>query len=84
MFKAAGIVVLGHSANSIANSDALVSKLIPSSGIKIPLVGIGTNRYGVEKNTPQHAELKKLIEAFYEIPGGVIDTAPRYGKSEQV
>jgi aryl-alcohol dehydrogenase-like predicted oxidoreductase len=84
MLKAAGLVALGRSANSIANSESLIGKPIPSSGVNIPLVGIGTNRYGVEKNTQAYAELEKVIAAFSEVTGGVIDTAPGYGRSEQV
>ena len=61
------------------------TKAIPSSGERIPLVGIGTRDY--ESETPEiRAELKEVLRRLPELSGKVIDTAAGYrrGASETV
>ncbi len=60
-------------------------KAIPSSGERLPIVGIGTRDY--ESETPGvRAELKEVLRRFPELGGEVIDTATGYrrGASETV
>lgn len=57
---------------------------IPSSGEKIPSVGIGTNRYRGNVESDDMAQLSKTLEAFHKAGGRVIDTSPNYGNSEEV
>lgn len=67
-----------------AQQGALITKPIPSSGERVPVVGLGTNVYGRE-NTPE--ELKNLTQVIAEmakVGGKVIDTANGYGRSEEV
>jgi aryl-alcohol dehydrogenase-like predicted oxidoreductase len=62
---------------------APILKAIPSTGEKLPVVGTGTNAYGV--NTPEAlAELKNVLQAMPGLGGTVIDTARAYGTSEEV
>lgn len=67
-----------------ADSSALplITKTIPSSGEKIPVMGIGTNQFR-ESN---YADVKAVIKRMYELGGTLIDTAPSYtgGESEAV
>jgi aryl-alcohol dehydrogenase-like predicted oxidoreductase len=58
----------------------LIEKAIPSSGEKIPVIGMGTARY-FDTVTP---ELREVIRRFPELGGKVIDTAPSYSNAEQV
>jgi aryl-alcohol dehydrogenase-like predicted oxidoreductase len=58
----------------------LIEKPIPSSGEKIPVIGMGTARY-FDSVTP---ELRAVIERLPELGGKVIDTAPSYSNAEQV
>ena len=67
-----------------ARATPLISKPIPSSGQRIPIVGIGTNRYGVGGDTTALRPLKDTLAKFAEFGGGVIDTAPSYRSSETV
>jgi diketogulonate reductase-like aldo/keto reductase len=61
----------------------LITKAIPSSGERIPVIGLGTNAYSV--NTPeQMAPLREVIERMGQMGGTVIDTARAYGRSEAV
>jgi aryl-alcohol dehydrogenase-like predicted oxidoreductase len=63
----------------------LVSKPIPSTGERIPVIGIGTaRRYDVGGSG---AELAQLREVLRELPlqgGRLVDTAPSYGAAESV
>jgi aryl-alcohol dehydrogenase-like predicted oxidoreductase len=62
---------------------ALIAKTIPSSGERLPAVGIGCRDY--EAETPQiRAELKEVVRRFAEMGGKVLDTATGYrnGASE--
>ena len=57
-----------------------ITKPIPSSGEMLPVIGLGTNRYGRRDRD----ELLRALRRFHELGGTVIDTAPMYGKSEMV
>lgn len=64
---------------------ALITKPIPSSGQRIPVVGVGTNAYGV--NTPElKAPIRDVLKRLPEIGASVVDTAHGYGggQSERV
>ena len=58
----------------------LIEKPIPSTGEKIPVIGMGTARY-FDAVTP---ELREVIKRFPELGGRVIDMAPSYSNAEQV
>ena len=61
----------------------LITKPIPSTGERIPVVGVGTNRYSV--NTPEEmAPLRDVLRRLPQLGGSVIDTAPGYRRSEIV
>ena len=63
----------------------LLMRPIPSSGEKIPAVGIGTaRRYDVEDSSEEMATLKEVLAAFSAMGGRVVDTAPSYGRAEIV
>jgi len=59
----------------------LVTKPIPSSGERLPVVGLGTAQtWG---STP-HDQLVALLTRMPQLGGAVVDTAPAYGQSEMV
>ena len=58
----------------------LIEKAIPSSGEKLPVIGMGTARY-FDAVTP---ELREVIKRFPELGGKVIDMAPSYSNAESV
>src|SRR6476469_111162 len=58
----------------------LIQKPIPSTGEKIPVIGMGTARY-FDAVTP---ELREVIKRFPELGGKVIDMAPSYSNAESV
>jgi len=60
-----------------------ISKTIPSTGEKIPPIGLGTNAYGV--SAPEEiAARREVLKYFPELGAKVIDTARGYGESEVV
>jgi diketogulonate reductase-like aldo/keto reductase len=63
--------------------DAMITKAIPSSGERIPVVGLGSWRtFDVAPDAAEAAEPLEVLRAFHEIGGTVVDTAPSYGASE--
>src|SRR3954468_24180788 len=61
----------------------LITKTVPSTKEKLPVIGIGTNNFGVSdaaELTARHDVIKMLPE----LGGAIIDTAQAYGTSEQV
>lgn len=63
----------------------VITKPIPSSGERIPLVGIGTaRRYDVASTEAELAPLRDVLRTLPTIGGNLIDTAPSYGNAETV
>jgi aryl-alcohol dehydrogenase-like predicted oxidoreductase len=60
------------------SQEPLITKAIPSSGEKIPVMGVGTNHFG---RTP-YDEARSILKRMHELGGTVIDTAAAYGDSE--
>ena len=63
-----------------AAQDGLISKAIPSTGEKLPVIGIGTNAF----NESIKDELRQVLTRFSALGASVVDTAASYGESEQV
>ena len=68
----------------LASEAKLITTTIPSSGIELPAVGLGTNRYRGAVGSADMAPLRKTLETFFRLGGRVIDTSPNYGNSEEV
>lgn len=66
-----------------AAAPALNTKVIPSSGKKLPVIGLGTNQYGVSTEE-ELAPRREVLRQFPKLGLTLIDTAPGYGKSEEV
>jgi aryl-alcohol dehydrogenase-like predicted oxidoreductase len=77
---AAGVGALCAPHSFAADSAALISKAIPLTGQRLPVIGIGTNVFSEAKRD----ELRPVLKRMVELGGSVIDTAPAYGESEQV
>lgn len=82
---AIGATLLGPlGGNAFAGSHQMIKRAIPSSGEKIPVIGLGTNRYGVDASDAARAPLRAALARFHGLGGTVIDTAPMYRTSEAV
>jgi len=78
---AAAVIAKGRAA--VAEKAAIVTRAIPSSGEKLPMIGLGTNRYGVTA-ADEIAARREVLRRMPELGATVIDTAPAYGQSEEV
>jgi aryl-alcohol dehydrogenase-like predicted oxidoreductase len=86
-FNKAGLGALSLAAfggNALAGPEHMIKKAIPSSGEMLPIIGLGTNRYGVGDDVEQRAVLRAALQRFHTLGGTVIDTAPSYRSSESV
>ena len=75
---------LALGAKAAAASQEMIRRPIPSSGELIPVIGLGTNRYGVGVSEAERAPLRSALQRFVELGGTVVDTAPMYRTSEAV
>ncbi len=66
-----------------AGAGAPITKPIPSTGERLPVIGLGTNQFSVD--TPEEmGALREVLEAMSGLGGTVIDTARVYGRAEVV
>ncbi|SFV14025.1 Predicted oxidoreductase [Methylobacterium sp. 174MFSha1.1] len=69
----------------LAQGDGLIRRPIPSTGETVPAIGIGTSRrYDVAPDSEALAPLRETVATFVGAGGTVIDTAPDYGRAEEV
>lgn len=61
----------------------VITRPIPSTGERIPVVGLGTNQYSVTE-AADIAARRDVIRMMPELGGTVIDTARGYGRAEIV
>jgi aryl-alcohol dehydrogenase-like predicted oxidoreductase len=69
---------------ALPRTSELLMRPIPSSGEKIPAIGIGTARRYDVSGAEEMATLREVLTAFSEMGGQVVDTAPSYGRAETV
>lgn len=59
----------------------LLTRPVPATGVRLPIVGIGTNRFR-SGDAAWTTRLRDTLAAFVRLGGKVVDTAPSYGDSE--
>lgn len=83
LLKAGLAVAAATLAPRVARAQApLLTRPVPASGVRLPIVGIGTNRFR-SGDAAWTARLKDTLATFTRLGGKVVDTAPSYGDSEQ-
>lgn len=79
-------IAAGHAGRAIARDkkpSRAITKPIPSTGERLPVIGLGTNQFGVQ--APEElARIQQVLETMAQNGGRVIDTARAYGRSEEV
>jgi diketogulonate reductase-like aldo/keto reductase len=63
----------------------MLERPIPSSGEKIPLIGLGTSRvFDVDGDPKGMAAVEEVLAAFVTMGGKLVDSSPMYGSAEKV
>ncbi len=66
-------------------TDSLLERPIPSTGERIPVLGLGTwQTFDVGTAESERAPLRSVLTRFVELGGRVVDSSPMYGRAEQV
>jgi aryl-alcohol dehydrogenase-like predicted oxidoreductase len=72
-------------AQALATSGPLLTRAIPSSGQRLPIIGLGSSATFAQVARSEDREaLKNVMAKMVELGGTVFDTAPSYGASEEV
>ena len=85
--SAAGLFlsVRASRAQAKAESTAMLTRAIPSSGEKLPVIGLGTwQAFDVDLTSDNRRQLGDVLSLFVKLGGRVIDTSPMYGHAEDV
>ena len=86
----ASIVALGAAvpfARSSKSTAAVVplTKAIPKTGERLPVIGMGSwKTFNVGDDSSARDVRVQVIKTFFEAGGGIIDSSPMYGSSEEV
>ncbi len=76
---------LATSGFSIQINEKMKTRSIPSSGEKLPIVGVGTwQTFDVGSSETERNPLKEVLSILLDNGGRVIDSSPMYGRSEEV
>ncbi|MCW1884296.1 aldo/keto reductase [Luteolibacter flavescens] len=77
----AGGLAMSQVSGAESTSPAMLTRAIPSTGEKLPVIGMGTwQTFDVEDPAP----MEEVLKVFSELGGKLLDSSPMYGKSEQV
>ena len=78
-----GLLPRGLLAGTPATS-GVVTKPIPATGERIPVIGMGTSRTFDVPSADARGALVPVLRTFFECGGTVIDSSPMYGTAEEV
>jgi len=68
-----------------ADPGPLLTRPIPATGERIPVIGMGTwITFNVGRDEALRAQRVEVLRAFFDGGGGMIDSSPMYGSSEEV
>ncbi|MGD9843088.1 MAG: aldo/keto reductase [Steroidobacteraceae bacterium] len=68
-----------------AAQQAIIQRAIPSTGEKLPVMGLGSAAtFRQAASSEDTTNLKAVLQTMMDNGGRVLDTAPSYGASEQV
>jgi len=63
----------------------MLTRAIPSSGEKLPVIGLGTwQAFDVDLTADNRRQLEEVLSLFVKFGGRVIDSSPMYGRAEAV
>lgn len=70
---------------AIATERTAITKNIPTTGERLPVIGMGSwITFDVGNNSYERAARAKVLQAFFDNGGALIDSSPMYGSSEEI
>jgi diketogulonate reductase-like aldo/keto reductase len=86
LLQAAGAAaLLSAMPDAFAAPAGLITRPIPSSGERLPAIGLGTYQvFDVPPSQIAGTELQAVLKRFVELGGAVVDSSPMYGNAETV
>ena len=70
---------------SLADAEYMMSRPIPASGERLPVIGLGTYSVFDVESTPEQIDTRReIVDLLTGAGGSVIDTSPMYNRSEMV
>src|SRR6201987_4372719 len=82
---AGGLLLPIERAQANVESSAMLTRAIPSTGEKLPVIGLGTwQAFDVDLTADNRRPLGDVLSLFVKLGGRVIDTSPMYGRAEDV
>lgn len=85
----AGAAALGGRWSGLLAADAPAhgpqnTAVIPSSGERVPAIGLGTVDFQGDPDRDDLSVLRETLQVFHRLGGRLLDTSPNYGHSEDV
>jgi diketogulonate reductase-like aldo/keto reductase len=75
----------GAAADAATTQPPLLTRAIPTTGEKIPVIGLGTwQTFDVGSGDAARAPIEAVLREFAALGGRVLDSSPMYGQSEEV
>jgi diketogulonate reductase-like aldo/keto reductase len=66
-------------------SSEVITKPIPVSGERLPVIGLGTSRvFNVGKDAAELGKLREVVRIMASMENSMLDTSPMYGEAERV
>jgi diketogulonate reductase-like aldo/keto reductase len=84
---AAGLVlpISASRGQAASESSTMLTRAIPSSGEKLPVIGLGTwQTFDIDPASPERKQLEEVLSLFVKLGGKVVDSSPMYGRAEEV
>jgi diketogulonate reductase-like aldo/keto reductase len=80
-----GVTLCSSPGFSLPIKTSAITKTIPSSGEKLPVIGMGSwKTFDVGDDARDRAFRVQVLQAFFDHGGAMIDSSPMYGSSEEV
>ena len=83
----AGVSLLSAPPQSLLSSDTddLLLKKFSDSAERLPVIGMGTwITFNVGNNIQTRNQRTQVLGTFFKLGGGLVDSSPMYGSSEEV
>jgi diketogulonate reductase-like aldo/keto reductase len=81
----AGVLLASQLRPAWAEAPTPIMRTIPSSGEKLPVMGMGSSRtFDVNTKKSSLHSLARVLEVFFAEQGSLIDSSPMYGQAEAV